>query len=721
MRLPTFCLLLAALAAPLPAQPVIEHGNANLRLRISASTGRWLSLEGVLEGGDQAAAVSVTYGGVTTATTGRAHLWSIVDTGTAGAGAKVTAREVSGGTLKLTSEDRGWRLEQTYRLNGDTLARSARVTWTGQGETLLRWVDLRTPAWPDLKDTTIEAPGYAAVLHEDASRLPMGAWSALGDRVDVDAPVWRPGLILLGRGERNLLVWGHNQRVASILSLYRGDRGVWISQRLYVPCRLRTGESVEAGTQYLRVAAGPLRQAMARFQSFWDEAGVGLQGPTPEWARSGRIYEVVIGEKRAWNGTSAHSPYPRVGDLTADLGRIRDLGFNIVQVMPHFPYPNYSVHDYLDIATQYAPPAEFRRMIARAHELGMKVFFDVTMHGVTDKTVNGASPYGLHPWLTKHPDWFSYTEQGRVAKTYTWSFDHASPGFRDFMVEVFSTYVRDYGADGFRVDAVTWNWFPNWAKDLPRPGYQSIYGSIGMFERVRAAVRKIKPDAVFYTESTGPGFATCFDLSYNYDEQPLYGALLPVLSNRGYAGGTRPPMNARELAEWLDLRRLALPPSFIKVRHADSHDSHEWGGLGMFRREAFGEAGARLLFAYSALLDGAVMNFAGAEKGSEAFYKRVLGLRQSIPALREGACDYLAVRPGNNRVFAPLRRAGESIAIPVLSFSAEPVATTAVLEGLSGNFEAREELSGRTAAVEDGRLRLNLEPYAVQVWTLRPR
>jgi hypothetical protein len=147
----------------------------------------------------------------------------------------------------------------------------------------------------------------------------------------------------------------------------------------------------------------------------------------------------------------------------------------------------------------------------------------------------------------------------------------------------------------------------------------------------------------------------------------------------------------------------------------------------MYGRDAFGADGARLLFAWSSFLDGGVMNYVGAEKGSEDFYRKVLALRESIPAIKDGDCDYLAIRPGNDRVFAPLRRSGELQAIPVLSFSTEAVKTELPLEALrlkpETEYAVREEFSGavRTAKGKElASLPLDLPPYGVQLWTVRP-
>ena len=185
---------------------------------------------------------------------------------------------------------------------------------------------------------------------------------------------------------------------------------------------------------------------------------------------------------------------------------------------------------------------------------------------------------------------------------------------------------------------------------------------------------------MFVTESSGPLFHTSFDLTYNYDELWMYGGLLPVKPGTAPRGGRKVLIDARQMAEWLELRKLALPPSLGRVHQADSHDTKQTTGL--FNRQIFGETGQRLVFAWCAFLDGGLMNFTGAEQGLEEQYKAILAVRDRHRALTAGDIDYLGAEPSNNRVFAPIRRTGTEWAMPVLSFSAAPLTTTLQLRKL---------------------------------------
>ena len=90
-----------------------------------------------------------------------------------------------------------------------------------------------------------------------------------------------------------------------------------------------------------------------------------------------------------------------------------------------------------------------------------------------------------------------------------------------------------------------------------------------------------------------------------------------------------------------------------------------------------------------------------------------------------GSCDYLALRPSTDRIFAPLWRGGESLAIPVLAFSDKPIEAEIPLHPLGlepdAEYTVREAFSSitRTATGRDlARLSVHLPAYGVQLWTI---
>jgi hypothetical protein len=70
-----------------------------------------------------------------------------------------------------------------------------------------------------------------------------------------------------------------------------------------------------------------------------------------------------------------------------------------------------------------------------------------------------------------------------------------------------------------------------------------------------------------------------------------------------------------------------------------------------------------------ALIGGGIMNYVGAERGSEEFYGRLLQLRQSDPSLRYGGCDFTAIRSDDPMILPLCRLYGQEHAIPIVNLS----------------------------------------------------
>ena len=85
-----------------------------------------------------------------------------------------------------------------------------------------------------------------------------------------------------------------------------------------------------------------------------------------------------------------------IGDLTGvynKLDYIKDLGVDGIWFSPIFPSPNadygYDISDYKDIHPDYGTLDDFRRVLDKAHKLGLKVLLDLVINHTSDE----------HPWF----------------------------------------------------------------------------------------------------------------------------------------------------------------------------------------------------------------------------------------------------------------------------------------------------------------------------------
>ncbi|HEU4851137.1 MAG TPA: alpha-glucosidase [Telluria sp.] len=109
------------------------------------------------------------------------------------------------------------------------------------------------------------------------------------------------------------------------------------------------------------------------------------------WWREAVIYQVYPRSYRDTNGDG-------VGDLpgiTEKLDYIASLGVDIVWISPYFKSPmkdfGYDVSDYCDVDPLFGTLADFDKLIARAHALGLKIMIDQVPSHSSDQ----------HPWFVE--------------------------------------------------------------------------------------------------------------------------------------------------------------------------------------------------------------------------------------------------------------------------------------------------------------------------------
>jgi glycosidase len=380
-----------------------------------------------------------------------------------------------------------------------------------------------------------------------------------------------------------------------------------------------------------------------------------LAGTTPvrsaAWVRQAVIYSVYL---------RSFSPGGTFAGLERRLPELKALGVTVLWLLPIHPVgvtkrkgtlgSPYAVRDYYAVNPEFGTMEDFKRLLAAAHRLGLKLIIDlVANHTSWDSRL-----------MQEHPEWFTRGGDGRVVPPNPdWSdvadLDYTKPGLRQYMSDMMVWWVRDVGIDGFRCDV---------AELVPTD----------FWEEVRSRLDRVKPVMMLSEGSLPEHHRKAFDITYSWN---VYDALEPVLT------GKRP---VRIIDQILQTEELQFPRGALRLRFTTNHDKNAWDAPALRK---FGLEGLRLATVLVNTLPGVPLIYTGEEIPNDrtlSLFEKVdvdwsqpqrmaeltrtlFRLRRDHPALSRGQ---MLRFPGSapDTVYAFIRAAGKDRILVVLNFSA---------------------------------------------------
>jgi 1,4-alpha-glucan branching enzyme len=176
------------------------------------------------------------------------------------------------------------------------------------------------------------------------------------------------------------------------------------------------------------------------------------RGSVDLWRSPVSIYEVHLGSWRLnpLEGNRSLS-YLELADELADY--TLDLGFTHVELLPVMEHPftgswGYQVTGYYAPTSRYGSPDDFRTFVDRLHQRGLGIVLDwVPAHFPRDEWAlarfDGTALYEHQdPRRGAHPDWGTLV------------FNYGRNEVKNFLLANALFWLREYHADGLRVDAV---------------------------------------------------------------------------------------------------------------------------------------------------------------------------------------------------------------------------------------------------------------------------
>lgn len=262
-----------------------------------------------------------------------------------------------------------------------------------------------------------------------------------------------------------------------------------------------------------------------------------------EWWRGAVVYQIC---PRSFQDSDGDG----VGDLagiTRRLPHVASLGVDAVWITPFFRSPmrdfGYDVADHRAVDPLFGTMADFRRLVAEAHRLGLKVLIDMVWSHTSDThpwfVDSRASRDGVkadwYVWADPRPDgtppnnWLSvfgggaWSWEPRRRQYYLHHFlscqpalNWRQPAVAEAVIEV-GRFWLDLGVDGFRLDAVDFLVHDDLLRDNPpRPVAEIPAKPFAMQEHVHDMVRaEALPilERIRHLMDAHPGTTTIAELS----------------------------------------------------------------------------------------------------------------------------------------------------------------------------------------------------------------
>jgi cyclomaltodextrinase / maltogenic alpha-amylase / neopullulanase len=389
----------------------------------------------------------------------------------------------------------------------------------------------------------------------------------------------------------------------------------------------------------------------------------------PDWIRRETIYEINVRQ---------YSDAGTFAAVQADLPRLRELGVGVLWLMPIHPIGEhnrkgplgsyYAVKDYFAVNPEFGTEADFRRLVDAAHAQGFRVILDwVGNHTAWD-----------NPLAREHPDYYVRDAHGvfQPPTGFDWTdviqLDFANPAVLEYQYSALAHWVQAFGVDGFRCDFAT---------GVPTPFWDELF----------ARLRRLRPDLFLLAESETPQHQLhAFNASYAFEMMHAFNDVAQA----------KAPV--ARIDDTLARTRVRFPAGGALIYYTSNHDENSWQGTEFERLGG----GVRTFAVLSFVLDGIPLVYNGqeiafdhrllfferdpiawrAQPEQTAFYRTLIELKRTHPALATGAASRRIPTTQNEAVFALLREAGGRRVAAFLNLTGAAAAADAFDPALAGRW-----------------------------------
>ncbi len=213
------------------------------------------------------------------------------------------------------------------------------------------------------------------------------------------------------------------------------------------------------------------------------------------------IYEAHVGMAQEREGVGTYTEFAE-----QVIPRIKALGYNTIQLMavaehPYYGSFGYHVSSFFAPSSRFGTPEDLKRLVKRAHELGLGVVMDLVHSHYVKNTNEGINRldgsdhlYSVAGPGGEHPQWGSML------------FDYGKHEVQHFLLSNIKYWIEEFHFDGFRFDGVTSMLYRHHGVNAPAWGLEAYFGEGADREAIlyltlaNELVHTLRPGAVTVAE-----------------------------------------------------------------------------------------------------------------------------------------------------------------------------------------------------------------------------
>ena len=226
------------------------------------------------------------------------------------------------------------------------------------------------------------------------------------------------------------------------------------------------------------------------------------------------IYECHIGMAQETGSVGSYDQFRK-----NVLPRIRDLGYNTIQIMavmehPYYASFGYQVTNFFAASSRFGTPEALKALIDAAHGMGIAVLLDVVHSHASKNTREGINEFDGTDY-----QFFHAGGKGDHPAWNTKVFNYGKNEVLHFLLSNLKFWQTEYHFDGFRFDGVTSMLYLNHGLGTAFTSYDQYFSmntdteAVTYLQLANELVRQVNPHAITIAEDTSALPGLCLPIS----------------------------------------------------------------------------------------------------------------------------------------------------------------------------------------------------------------